>query len=386
MVPVDGASADHSASAEASAQDAAIEHAADPCAMDGGCAPGVWVNVTPSGVDLTDPLDCGNIGTETVQVDPNHPEQLYTLFSCQGIWKSTDYGQTWAGPINTGTGGSTAGDCAGGITIAPHDPSTSLTIFEGCIRGNATGFGLSTNGGVDWTHVTIDVPGGNFQFYPPFVDPHDPQHLLISGHGVAVLAESHDRGATWSAVTLDPGMMSGATGGINFIDTGDPATTATTWLWVGQAGSAGTWRTSNGGATWQKVETNTHPGGITQIYQPDTGGTVYMAGLYSSQGYGVFRSTDYGMTWTHYGETNLQERVVFGTPKFVYAMMGNEVAGTGSDPAFQMAPQPGTTWTTPPQPPGMTQGPLQATVTSDGTHSIVLLASWSSGLWRYVEP
>jgi hypothetical protein len=259
-------------------------------------------------------------------------------------------------------------------------------MFEGCIRGNATGFSRSTNGGVDWTYVTIDVPGGNGQFYPPVVDPYDPEHLLISGHGVLVLAESHDRGVTWTGVPLDPGMTGGATGGINFIDTGDPVTTATTWLWLAQSSAIGTWRTSNGGTSWKNVETNSHPGGLMQIYQPDTSGVVYMGGLYSTQGFGVFRSTDFGVTWMHYGATNLQERIVFGTPKYVYAMMGNEVSGQGSDPALQMAPQPGTAWTSPPQPPGMTQGPLQATVTSDGTHSIILLAGWKSGLWRYVEP
>jgi hypothetical protein len=384
---LDASAADGPVPPEAGIVDAQVERVDDPCASEGGCAPGAWVNVTPTDVDLTHPLTCDNFGVETVQVDPNHPEQLYALFSCQGVWKSTDYGQTWHGPTNTGTGGAMAADCAGGITIPSHDPSSNVTIYQGCIRGNATGFSRSTNGGVDWTHVDINVPGGNHQFYPPVVDPYNPKHLLISGHGVAVLAESQDGGDTWTAAALDPAMLAGATGGINFIDTGDPATTATTWLWLAQGnGTVGTWRTTSGGASWQQVESNSHPGGIMQIYQPDTSGAVYMAGLYSSQGYGVFRSADYGATWKHYGEMNLQERVVFGTPKNVYTMMGNEVQGTGSDPALQIAPQPGTAWTSPPTPPGMTQGPLQATVTSDGAHSIVLLACWSSGLVRYVEP
>ena len=65
-------------------------------------------------------LGCGNYGTETVQADALRPGDFYTLFMCQGIYKSTDYGQTWHGPINTGESGAAAGDCAGGITIAPH--------------------------------------------------------------------------------------------------------------------------------------------------------------------------------------------------------------------------------------------------------------------------
>src|SRR5713226_4079112 len=53
---------------------------------------GTWINVTPSVVNLIGVLACGNYGSETVQVDPMHPSNLYTEFNCQGIWKSTDYG------------------------------------------------------------------------------------------------------------------------------------------------------------------------------------------------------------------------------------------------------------------------------------------------------
>jgi hypothetical protein len=371
--------------------DTAVDHVAVSCKLDGGCTPGTWVNVTPASVNLTDPLSCGNFGTETVQVDPQHAEQGYAQFNCQGIWKTTDYGQTWNGPVNTGVNGAMAGDCAGGIAIPPKDLTSPPTIYQACIRGAATGFSRSTNGGVDFAHFTVDVAGSNNQFYPPAIDPYDPKHLLMAGHGVAVLAQTVDGGSTWSAVQLAAGMMGGATGGINFIDTGNAATTRNTWLWLSQAtgGGVGTWRTSTGAANgdWTRVQTNEHPAGISSIYQPDSRGTVYMVGLYSKDGWGVFRSADYGQTWTHFGSTTLQERVVFGTPKQVYAMMGNEVGGTGSDPALQTAPQPGTTmWTIPKTPPAMKQGPLEAAVTNDGTSSIILLASWTSGLWRYVEP
>ncbi len=79
---------------------------------------GTWSNVTPSGVDLVSPL-CSNYGVTSVQVDPAHPSNLYALFHCHGIWKSTDYGATWTGPINTGTNGALAGDCSGSIVIPP---------------------------------------------------------------------------------------------------------------------------------------------------------------------------------------------------------------------------------------------------------------------------
>ncbi len=34
----------------------------------------------------------------------------------------------------------------------------------------------------------------------------------------------------------------------------------------------------------------------------------------------------------------------------------------------------------------MSQGPAQAAVLNDGTHNIVLVASYNAGMWRYVEP
>ena len=242
---------------------------------------------------------------------------------------------------------------------------------------------------MDWTHYDVDVPGANGQFYPPVVDPYDPQHLLMSGHGVPVLAES-TAGGDMERRGARPTHDERRDGRDQLHRHGERLADAF-GLAVDRAGHRRTSGTCarhvrTGANGWQQVETNEHPGGISQIYQPGASGVVYMAGLYSSSGYGVLRSTDYGMTWTHVGATTLLERVVFGTPNNVYAMMGDEISGTGSDPALQLAPQPGTGWTMPPTPPGMTQGPLQVTVTSDGTHSIVLLASWTAGIYRYVEP
>ena len=112
-----------------------------------------------------------------------------------------------------------------------------------------------------------------------------------------------------------------------------------------------------------------------------------MAGVYSSSGWGVLRSTDYGITWTHVGQVG-NENVVFGTPKNVYAM-NSWAAGLGAtvDPAFELAPSPGTAgWTTPGTPVDMTQGAAQAAVTSDGTHNVIVTANWGAGIWRYIEP
>jgi cellulose 1,4-beta-cellobiosidase len=88
---------------------------------------GTWTNVTPAGVDLTTEL-CSNFGATSVQTDPVHPSHLYTLFHCQGVWKSTDYGLTWTGPINTGTNGASVTNCSGGLSISPTSTANPPVI------------------------------------------------------------------------------------------------------------------------------------------------------------------------------------------------------------------------------------------------------------------
>ena len=112
-----------------------------------------------------------------------------------------------------------------------------------------------------------------------------------------------------------------------------------------------------------------------------------MAGVYSSLGSGVLRSSDYGVTWTNEGQ-NAPEAVVFGTAKNVYAMYGWGIgAGQTVNPTLQVAAQPGSAgWTMPTTPSTMSQGPAESAVTSDGTHDVVLIANYNAGLWRFVEP
>jgi hypothetical protein len=349
---------------------------------------GTWTNVTPAGVDLTDTL-CGNFGTQTVQVDPAHPSNIYAEFNCQGIWKSVDFGVTWSGPINTGSNGTLVSACVGGITISPASTASVPTIYQSCIRGNAIGFWKSSDGGVDWTNYTIAPTPARQDYFAPVVDPYDGNHLLMPGHEQVSLVESFDGGQNWSSVPLDSGMVqNGASAVISFINTGNSSTTRGTWLWIAQAsgGAYGTWRTTNSGANWTQVDKNEYFGSA-QIYQPDNTGVVFMAGVYSALGSGALQSTDYGQTWTHVGNSNI-ESLVFGTSANVYAIAGAPVGINGLvDPAFEVAAQPGTgTWVPPGTPAELNQGSAQISVVNDGTHYIFVGAMYNSGIWRYVEP
>jgi hypothetical protein len=184
----------------------------------------------------------------------------------------------------------------------------------------------------------------------------------------------------------------GGTGGINFVNTGSASTTRGTWLWLAAAvGTVGTWRTADSGASWTLVDQNEHINGSmhSEVYQPlpPFTGDLYMAGQNSALGAGVLRSTDFGKTWAHVGLPT-PEAVVFGTTLHVYGMYGWGIgAGQTVAPGLEVGEAPGTgTWSAPGTPPAMTQGPGQVAVTNDGTNSIVVVANYNAGLWRYVEP
>jgi len=332
-------------------------------------------------MDLTNRLSCDNYGVDNVQVDPTAPSNVYAFAHCQGVWQSSDYGATWTGPISPAS----VRDCAGALRIGQNG-----AMYLACIRGAAMGFWRSLDKGRSFTRYQIGpAPANRQDVYPPVVDPYDPQHLLLAGHEFDLLVESTNGGQTWTNVPMNPGMLQQVgTGSINFINTGNAATTRSTFFWSAQASDRyGAWRTTNAGASWTKVETHEHAHGLAEIHQPDASGVIYFAGLYSAQGRGILRSSDYGLTWTHVG-VRAEQRVVVSTPRTVFGSYSYPAGlGTTVGPTLQMAPQPGTgPWTSMPAPPGMTQGASQGTVTTDGVNSYVITANYHAGLWRYVEP
>jgi hypothetical protein len=337
---------------------------ADPCVAKKTCPDGVWVNVTPSNLA---PLD---FGPGPIVTDPLRPSDLYMGGGGDGLWKSTDYGNTWS-KIN-----STIGYVASGVGIAvlPATPAIVIATAFKAVR-------KSIDGGITFRDIKFDFPD---VLYSIEIDPYDSNHLLSGLHETGGIVESTDGGESWAYVKTGNFPNGGSSWYAFFVDTGDAATTRNTWLAIPQAG-ASTTMTSNGGQSWTiptGLDGLQHAHGNAQIFQK--GDTIWVPGT-NGPGNGMYRSTDRGKTFTRILDGTLA--VAWGTAKNVYAMWGWACSKCDLGANFSVAPLPdGTKFTKPAVPAALNIGPRNIAVTSDGNHNVFVGTMWSSGVWRYVEP
>jgi hypothetical protein len=309
-------------------------------------------------------------GPGSIAADPARPSNIYVGGSSAGLWKSSDYGYTWT-RIND-----TLPDVPRGAVIAVAG-TTPATIW-------AAGYNTiykSIDGGVTFTQTTLSV-----SLYSLKVDPNDGAHLISGLHEADGVYESTDAGASWHAAN-GTGFP---TGGISwypfFVDTGNAAGTRKTWFAIAQNGASAI-MTSDGGASWHipsGLSGLQHPHGNAQIYQ--YGSTLFAPGSNGPDGQGVYRSTDLGSTWARVDNGQRPEAVVWGTSKNVYAMYAWACAGCDLGTQFEIAAQPGASWSTATVPAELVIGPNGVVVTSDGTRNIFVGLMWDQGLWRYIEP
>jgi hypothetical protein len=345
--------------------------------------PGVWEDVTSPDMPASLFTGANGFGVGNIVTDPARPSDLY-VGGYGSIWKSTDYGKTWAE-----------------LPSMPNPPylplghvlavagTTPATLWVANVIGDMKVF-KSVDGGLTFRLTGTLTGMDDSSLYSIVVDPHDATHLVSGFHESDKLAESIDGGETWRVLT-------GAgwpTGGISwfpfFVETGDDATTSKTWFAIAQDGASAV-MTSDGGASWTKpkgIEGLQHPHGCSQLYQ--TGKTLFIGGGQTAAGNGVFRSIDLGANWSLVTQGNVA--VVWGTSKNVYGMWGWACASCGLEaggPQYQTAAQPGdmADWAKGPAlPAGLVWGPNSVAVTSDGVHNVFVGSMWATGLWRYVEP
>ncbi len=343
--------------------------------LDGG--PQAWRSVTPAGITLDPTLFSGdNHGVVEMVADRAHSGTLYAGTDYQGIWKSTDFGLTWAKV----SASSSAVDAGRNWGMGISRDGKTLYTFAGYASG---GLWMSKDGGVTWTQRWTDPTGhsvGN-DLYMIDIDPADDRHLLITLHGNAPTAsynnhifESSNGGLTWRDAG-GPGVTNSAY--VFFI-------TSTTWLAISQwnNNTNGTWRTTDSGANWSMVADIEHGHGNSQIAVLP--GLVYLPGI-SKSGGGVWRSSDSGATWTHV-LSSAAEATIVATPTSLYASYGWSTGGDNDPQLFHASRSADTVWVRDTRPGGMSNGAKRAAVVFDGTHYVVVMGCFDAGIWRFVEP
>jgi photosystem II stability/assembly factor-like uncharacterized protein len=259
-----------------------------------------WRNVGPG------------IGGRSVAIDavPGNPFTFYFGGVDGGVWRSTNYGLTWANITDGQLNGSNS---IGALAVAP---SNANVIYAGTgeadIRNTfITGDGIykTTDAGKTWhysglkdTHtiakIVVDPRNANVVYAASM------GHVYANNPARGVF-KSTDGGATWNNVLY----VDDATGAIDLVmDTSHPNTLyASMWqayrrpygLNSGGPGSA-LYKTTDGGAHWTKISSN--PGFATGVLGrmgvsvAESDPKIVYAIVQAKEG-GVFRSDDGGATW-----------------------------------------------------------------------------------------
>jgi photosystem II stability/assembly factor-like uncharacterized protein len=273
-------------------------------------------------------------GGRTVAVSgvPSQRGVYYIAATDGGIWKSTDYGRTWD-PIFDGqdTGS------IGALAVAPSNPNILYAgSGEGLRRPDlSVGDGIykSTDAGASWTHLGLR---DGRQIAAVAIDPRDPDRVFaaVLGHPYGPneergLYRSTDGGSSWQKV-LGKDENTGAVSVL--IDPQNPNIVyAALWtsrnppwrlrdiLQLWQHG--GLYKSTDGGSTWSPLR-NGLPANVGRIglaIAPEDPHRLY-AWINDDKGCDIYRTSDAGANWI---KVNSESRV---------CGRGNDFSGLAVDP------------------------------------------------------
>ncbi|MGH9485002.1 MAG: WD40/YVTN/BNR-like repeat-containing protein, partial [Terriglobales bacterium] len=247
--------------------------------------------------------------TVAVSGVPQQPGVFYFAAVDGGVWKTTDYGNTWQPIFDHEPTGS-----VGALAVAPSDPSVIYAgSGEGLRRPDlSTGDGMykSSDGGKTWTHLGLRDAQ---QIGAIVVDPHNSERLFVAvqGHPYGPNTErgvyrSRDGGQTFQRVLYKGDNVGSPQVAIdprnpNIVYAVMWASRHTPWSLFDGAGS-GLYKSTDGGTTWTPLTAGLPDwqqdrlGRIGIGIAPSDPSRIYALVGAGKRG-GVYRSDDAGASW-----------------------------------------------------------------------------------------
>jgi len=209
-----------------------------------------------------------------VAIDPGKTSTIYSAASGEGMFRTTDSGQTWT-RINIGLGDISET----GAYLIVVDPMDSSTIYAETYGGDIR----STDAGATWTHLKIGpAPKQNLSAGA----------LALIGSPSAVVAasldgllRSTDKGENWSPAT---GLRASTIAALAL----NPS--APQSIFAG--GPGGVFRSTNSGGEWSEKDLAAPPASAL-VVDPGESSNVYAGDVG-----GVWKSTDGGHSWSATGQ------------------------------------------------------------------------------------
>jgi len=262
---------------------------------------------------------------------PGDPTTYY-MGATGGVWRTTDAGTNWA-PIADKFLKTAS---VGAIAVAPSDPNVIVvgmgeSPFRGVASSHGDGVYISTDGGTTFKNMGLSETR---QISAVHIDPNDPNIIYVAAQGSSWapnkergVFKTTDGGKTWKNTLF----VSDVSGAVDLsLDPNNPRILyAAMWdherePWEIRSGGEGSgiWKSLDGGDTWKKMGKGLpkEMGKIGVVAAPAKSGRVWAIVEAKKKG-GVYRSDDYGETWTHTsGNRNLHARSwyymhIFADPK-----------------------------------------------------------------------
>lgn len=258
---------------------------------------------------------------------PGEPNVFYFGAVSGGVWKSTDAGANWE-PIFDKENIASIGSIA--VSASDHNIIYAGS-GEACIRGNISygnGVYKSMDGGRTWKNLGLK---DTRHIGAVIVDPKNPNIVFVAALGHAYgqneergIFRSTDGGATWQKVLY----QDNKTGGIDVVFDPNNSNTLFASMWEvyrtpwslnsGGPGS-GLYKSTDGGTTWKRLEGHGLPSGIMgrigiSVSAADSSRVYAM--IESKEG-GLYRSDDAGENWIRMNEDGrLRQRAWYFTHIF----------------------------------------------------------------------